>query len=148
MKRKARIRIVSFGEDKSEGIERLLFGEVLDTEHAIWLYYKEPLSEDVSDTVREIFRMELDENNEVMAAGMTRPDQGTKLAFLSGKWTDASFPTPAGDLEARIFTRSVLGRRLENGAEASLEYELWLGREFQEKRTIQVTCSWAGGGVL
>ena len=142
MKRKAAICLASWMEEESEKLERSLMGEVLDTGHAIWLYYKQCLSEDPSDTVKEVFGLQLGDREEITEASMKRPDHGTELRFVPGKETRTMLPTPAGNIEAKIITRSIEGRRSEDGAKVYLEYEIWLQNERQGIRKMQMTCQW------
>ena len=142
MKRKAAILLSSWGEDESDKVERSLIGEVLDTGHAIWLYYKQCLSEDPADAVKEVLGLKLGDNEEVMEASMKRPEHGTELMFVPGESRSTMFPTPAGDIEAKIVTTIVTGSRLDDGAKVYLEYEFFLQNELQGKRKMQITCQW------
>lgn len=146
MKRKAAILLSSWMDEEDEKIEKSLSGDVLDTGHAIWLYYRQSLSEDSDDAVREVFGLILGESGEVLKAVMKRPDHGTEMQFIPGESTRAMLPTPAGTIEATLKTRFVNGSRLDSGASLYMEYELFLQNELLGKRNLQLTCQWTGGG--
>ena len=144
MKRKAKIILtsVSFWGDapngsaysqslEEESVVRHLSADAVVTERQMTFSYQQILTEELQETVREIFVLTLDDNKNILQAELKRPEMKMHLVFSPGNIKQTIMPTPAGDLSVKVMTKRLTGRGRLNGADLSLSYELWLGEEKQ-----------------